>query len=86
VKKVAADRMNRATLLLVFNALPLRAAVAGMLGGVAAAIAADAVNHLLCPASDLHHVLVWHSGAVVLFMNLGLVIGWVWQRIRWSST
>jgi hypothetical protein len=73
------------TLILVFRALPLRAPVAGMMGGTGAAITADAVNHLLCPVSDLRHVLVWHTGAIVLFILIGLVVGIVWERLRWRS-
>ncbi|MCP4896143.1 MAG: DUF1109 domain-containing protein [bacterium] len=73
------------TLVLVFTALPLRAPMAGLLGGAGAAIAADAVNHLLCPASDMRHIVMWHTGAVVLFMFAGYVIGLVWQRLRWRS-
>jgi hypothetical protein len=71
------------TLWLVFRALPLRAPVAGLLGGVGAAIAGDAVNHLLCPMSDLRHVLAWHTGAVVGFLVLGWVTGLLWERLRW---
>jgi len=72
------------TLWLVFRALPMRAPAAGLLGGAGAAIASDAVLHLLCPMSDLRHVLVWHTGAVILFMALGWIIGWVWARLRWG--
>lgn len=68
---------------LVFRALPLRAPTAGLLGGAGATVASDAVIHLVCPMSNLAHVLVWHSGAVVLFMGLGWSIGVVWERIRW---
>jgi len=68
---------------LVFRALPLRAQVAGLLGGAGAALAGDAITHLLCPMSGMRHVLVWHTGAIVGFMALGWVVGCVWQRIRW---
>ncbi len=68
---------------LVFRALPLRAPVAGLLGGVGAAIAGDAITHLLCPMSDMRHVLVWHTGAILGFMALGWAVGVVWQRVRW---
>ena len=75
-----------ATLWLVFRALPLRAPVAGLLGGAGAAVASDAILHLLCPMSDLRHVLVWHTGAVVLFMAFGWIFGVVWVRARWRPT
>jgi hypothetical protein len=52
------------TLWLVFRALPLRPSIAGLLGGTGAAVTADAINHILCPMSDLRHVLVWHTGMI----------------------
>ena len=74
------------TLWLVFRALPLRAPTAGLLGGAGATVASDAVIHLLCPMSNLSHVLVWHSGAVILFMAIGWTAGTIWERLRWRST
>jgi hypothetical protein len=71
------------TLWLVFRALPLRAPIAGLLGGAGATVASDAVIHLLCPMANLAHVLVWHSGAIVAFMAAGWLVGTVWQRIHW---
>jgi hypothetical protein len=68
---------------LIFRALPLRAPMAGLLGGAGAAITGDAITHLLCPMSDLRHVLVWHTGAILGFMALGWLVGTVWQRLRW---
>ena len=44
---------------------------------------ADAISHLLCPYSDLRHVLVWHTGTIVLFMVLGWAVGTIWGRLRW---
>jgi len=74
------------TLWLVFRALPLRAPTAGLLGGAGATVASDAVIHLLCPMSNLSHVLVWHTGAVILFMSVGWVSGMIWERLRWRRT
>jgi hypothetical protein len=74
------------TLWLVFRALPLRAPVAGLLGGAGASVASDGVLHLICPMSDLRHVLVWHTGAVILFMAAGWTAGLVWARLRWSRS
>jgi len=71
------------TLWLVFRALPLRAPVAGLLGGTGAAIGADAVLHLLCPFSALGHVLVWHTGAIALFGAGGWLVGKAWEMLRW---
>ena len=71
------------TLWLVFRALPLRAEVAGLLGGAGAGIIADAVLHLLCPITDLRHVLVWHTGVIVLLALSGALAGRVWNHLRW---
>lgn len=73
-----------ATLWLVFRALPLRAPTAGLLGGAGATVASDAVIHLLCPMANLSHVLVWHSGAIILFMAIGWTAGAIWERVRWQ--
>lgn len=70
------------TLLLIVRALPLRPSMAGLLGGGGAALTADAVTHLLCPMTDLDHVLVWHSGAIVIFMAAGWALGLLWERLR----
>ena len=72
-----------AAMLLIFRALPVRAPMAGMLGAGGAAVTGDAVMHLLCPLSDLRHVLVWHTGAIVLYMLAGWALGRLWQRLRW---
>jgi hypothetical protein len=72
------------TLWLVFRALPLRPCVAGLLGGTGAAVTADAVNHIICPMSDLRHVLVWHTGVIFGLMLIGWMAGKVWQRIRFG--
>jgi hypothetical protein len=74
------------TLWLVFRALPLRAPTAGLLGGAGATVASDAAIHLLCPMSNLSHVLLWHTGAVVLFMATGWILGVLWDRLRWSTS
>ncbi len=67
---------------LVLRALPVHPAMAGLLGGAGAGLTADAVDHLLCPISNLHHVLVWHTGAILLFTVLGWVAGRVWEASR----
>lgn len=74
------------TLLLIFRALPMRAPTAGLLGGAGATVASDGVIHLLCPMANLSHVLVWHTGAVILFMGLGWMIGVLWERLRWRNS
>jgi len=73
------------TLWLVFRALPMRAPMAGLLGGAGAAIGADAVLHLLCPFSAPGHVLVWHTGAIALFAAGGWMVGKAWESLRWRE-
>jgi len=72
------------TLWLVFRALPLRPSIAGLLGGTGAAVTADAINHILCPMSDLRHVLVWHTGMLFGLMVVGWVAGKLWERKRFG--
>ena len=74
------------TLWLVFRALPMRPSVAGVLGGTGAAVTADAVIHVLCPMSDLRHVLVWHTGVILGLLLLGWVAGVVWNRVRFGTS
>jgi hypothetical protein len=74
------------TLWLVVRALPVRAPLAGLLGGAGAGLVADAIIHLLCPVSDLRHVLVWHTGTMVLLMVVGWTFGRVWQSLHWRKT
>ena len=73
------------TLWLVFRALPLRPSVAGLLGGTGAAVTADAINHIVCPMSDLRHVLVWHTGVIFGLMLVGWLTGRIWERVRFRS-
>ena len=73
------------TLWLVFRALPLRPSIAGLLGGTGAAVTADAVNHILCPMSDLRHVLVWHTGMLFGLMLVGWFAGRLWDRKKFGA-
>ena len=73
-----------ATLWLLFRALPLRPSVAGLLGGTGAAVTADAINHIICPMSNLRHVLVWHTGMIFGLMLIGWAAGMLWERKRFS--
>ena len=70
------------TFWLLLRALPTRAPLAGLLGGAGAGASADGLLHLICPMSDLHHVLVWHTGAVVLLAVGGFLAGTLWERRR----
>jgi len=73
------------TLWLVVRALPLRPAMAGAFGGTGAGLVADGINHLLCPMSDLRHVVAWHTGAVLLLALAGWLAGALWERARRPS-
>ncbi len=70
------------TLVLVIRAYPLSPPRAGLFGGVGAGLLADAVQHLVCPVSDLRHVLLWHLGAVAALGFLGLLFGFAWEGLR----
>ena len=74
------------TLWLVFRALPLRPSIAGLLGGAGAAVTADAVTHVLCPMSDLRHVLVWHTGVLIGLMLVGWLAGRLWEQKRYGRS
>jgi hypothetical protein len=74
------------TLWLVFRALPLRPSIAGLLGGTGAGVTADAVIHILCPMSDLRHVLVWHTGVIIGLIVTGWAIGELWERKRFGRS
>jgi hypothetical protein len=74
------------TLWLVFRALPLRPSIAGLLGGTGVAVTADAINHILCPMSDLRHVLVWHTGMIFGLMLVGWAAGKIWERRRFGGS
>ncbi len=70
------------TLYLVARALPLRPGVVGLLGGLGSGLVADGINHLLCPMSSLRHVLVWHTGAILVLMAVGWCCGTAWGALR----
>jgi hypothetical protein len=63
------------TLVLVARAYAVRPGWAGVLGGMGSGLIADGAWRLVCPYGDLTHLLVWHTGAVVLLALLGLVAG-----------
>jgi hypothetical protein len=45
-----------------------------------AGLVADGVWHLICPRSDLAHLLVWHGGATVVMTGFGLALGLLYER------
>lgn len=54
----------------------------GVVAGLGAALAGDALWRLHCPYSDLWHVLPAHGGAILAATALGLVVAWTWSRAR----
>jgi hypothetical protein len=64
---------------LVVRALPVRPPWAGALAGMGAGLVADGIWHLVCPRSDLAHVLVVHGGATVALTAAGWLLGWLWE-------
>ena len=63
------------TLLLVARAYAVRPRWAGVLGGAGVGLIADGIWRLVCTHSDLAHLFVWHTGAVVLVALIGLAAG-----------
>jgi hypothetical protein len=66
---------------LAARGFPLRPAVAGMLGGLSAGVAAAGVWSLYCPYNNLSH-LASHLGPIVPVALAGLLAGafWAWRR------
>lgn len=65
---------------LVVRAAPLRARLAGFLGGAGAGLMAESAYHVHCPITDARHLLVWHAGAVAAVVLAGLAAGSAWER------
>jgi hypothetical protein len=70
------------TLLLVVRAFAVRPRWAGVLGGAGAGLLADGAWHMICPYSQLAHVLVWHGGAVLTLIALGWLGGTAIEKAR----
>lgn len=66
---------------LAARGFPLRPAVAGVLGGLSAGVAAAGVWSLYCPYNNLAH-LASHLGPIVPVALAGLLAGtlWAWRR------
>jgi hypothetical protein len=66
---------------LAVRGFPLRPAVAGVLGGLSAGVAAAGIWTLFCPINSLPH-LVSHLGPILLVALAGLFAGALWARRR----
>lgn len=64
---------------MVARALPQRPLLAGFLAGSGAGLAAEASWRLICYDSTPVHVLLGHTGGVLLLGLTGMGIGLVWQ-------
>jgi hypothetical protein len=60
---------------LIGRGLPARPGVAGVLGGLAAGLAAVSVWQLFCAGTEPAHVLTGHGGAVLALAGAGLALG-----------
>jgi len=63
---------------LVARSLPQRPLVAGFLTGTGAGFAAEASWRILCPYSDAAHVLMGHTGGILVLGLTGFLLGYLW--------
>lgn len=64
---------------MVMRALPQRPLLAGFLAGSGAGLAAEASWRMICYDSTPAHVLVGHTGGVLLLGLTGVGVGLIWQ-------
>jgi len=69
---------------LAVRALPVRPRTIGLLSGVGAGVMADATWRMVCPISEVSHVLSSHLAPVFVLGALGYFLGWIWERSRYS--
>jgi hypothetical protein len=62
-------------IVLLARAWALRPGWAGAVCGAGAALAADGLWHLVCPRTELGHLLVWHLGGAVAVALAGAAAG-----------
>ncbi len=62
---------------LLARAYPLHPVFAATAGALGAALLADAVMHLTCPATARAHTLFIHGGAVATLAMTGALLGWL---------
>lgn len=64
---------------LVGRSLPERPLLAGFLAGTGAGFAGDASWRLVCTASSPMHVLLGHTGGILVLGLTGFLLGYVWS-------
>lgn len=67
---------------LLFRGLPLRPAWGGTLAGLAAGLLAEASWRMICPFTHPAHMVPSHTGAIVLTMVIGALLGLGIERLR----
>lgn len=63
---------------LVSRTLPQRPLVAGFLVGTGAGLAGDASWRLICPVSHPTHVMLGHTGGILILGATGFLLGYLW--------
>lgn len=70
----------------VARTLPQRPVLAGFLAGSGAGFAGEASWRLICPVSDPAHVLLGHTGGVLILALTGAVLGYIWALFARHET
>ena len=73
---------------LLSRGLPLRPKVAGLLAGIGGGLVSEGVYRLHCGMSHPAHIVVWHTGAILVMGLGGLIAGTWWERRqlqRWQE-
>ena len=65
---------------LVGRSLPERPWLAGFLAGTGAGIAGDASWRMFCPYSHPTHILLGHTGGILVLGLTGFLLGFLWSR------
>ena len=70
---------------LLSRGLPLRPKVAGLLAGIGGGLVSEGVYRLHCGMSHPAHIVVWHTGAILVMGLFGLIAGMWWERRQLQS-
>lgn len=66
---------------LVARTLPQRPWLAGFLAGTGAGFAGDASWRMFCPYSDPTHILLGHTGGILVLGLTGFLLGYLWSLV-----